>query len=207
MRAFKLLSALTALAAVASTAVPANATPFSGVFSLVDVSNPNTVGFSSQPKAFNWDLALNKTIQDDSLALFTVLPSYKSGVTSVSDEFVGTFKFTNPSAKIASVTGDISETVLKVGAFVSSSGKLTWDKHSLDVAFDTGDKLSIRLGDVGFYNSNGAANAQQVSASITQTAQAVPEPASLAVLGIGLMGAAVVRRRKGGDAGAQAAAA
>ncbi len=194
-------AAVAALAlTLASGAAMADPITYAGTFSITDTSNPtnNTLLVTSPGGGFSVPLSLNHEVDDITLANYTTTDPNHSFLSISTDTIEGTFTFTKPVSNTYSVNGNVTETTLDLFGHISSNGTLTWDNNDLSVGFSDGSTLDIGMGPSTFGNGNGTSDAGTVSANFTLTKEPVPEPASMAMLGAGLLGLGMLRMRRRG---------
>ncbi|MCW2240931.1 PEP-CTERM sorting domain-containing protein [Azospirillum canadense] len=105
------------------------------------------------------------------------------------------FTFTSPVSQLVqsvAVTGAFSGPVNGDTLFGKPVTDYYIDFSPVTISFGTGGEFVLDVGDM-YFNSTGSITN---GANVTLTAVPVPEPASLAVLGAGLLGLGFLRRRK-----------
>lgn len=203
---------IVAIAATVLFAAPhlANATVFSGRAAFTDTSTGNTLQVNATPNPASFttpDLAVGQTYYDAGLITLTTSGNYASlfGATQ-SDKISLAFTFTSPSPAAGAVTqaGTVSQTEFLLSPRFDN-GSVDWQNDNYSdangtfarqlVTFGDGSQINLDIYDTDL-NGTTTARAGQIDIRISNVRAAVPEPASMAVLGAGLAGLGMVRRRR-----------
>ncbi|WP_428487862.1 PEP-CTERM sorting domain-containing protein [Rhodopila sp.] len=195
-RNFKSFLLASAALTMVTTAALADPITYAGTFTIIDTTNSGALTVTSNTADFSVPLTLGQEVENITLATFHTTDNTRSFASYASDSIEGIFNFTAPVNESNTVKGTVTEITANLFGHFSSSGSLVWTSDALYVPFSDGSVLDIGLGSSLFANLNGTSDAQVVSANYTLTKEPIPEPATVALLGGGLLGLSMIRRRR-----------
>jgi hypothetical protein len=104
------------------------------------------------------------------------------------------FTFTDP----AGAAGNLTETAAYMANYSKQTDSLTWASANdpITVTFTDGAVVHVILNNASDWNIAPTISFQSTSNSNTQSPPTVPEPASMALLGVGLLGLAAAKRQR-----------
>lgn len=190
----------------------AHATVFAGQGSFVDTTNNNTLQVNATPNPASFsttNLAVGQSFYDAGFMTISTSGNFPGFLGNTqSDNIALSFTFTSPSAANGAVgqAGTVTQTEFLIfplfdHAMLTFAGDTNSDQNGTfarqTVTFGDGSRAYLDVFDTAITGTT-TSRAAQLDIRITNLSgpTAVPEPASMALIATGLIGAGMLRRKK-----------